>query len=589
MQWCLAALIVPVVACGGSDFPSPAEIRAELTGLPLEEFYQESFEHILRREPEWVTSMGIDSQLGLPGDQLDNISVKFLRESWRVHRVILELLSEQYDRDLLSAEERIHYDSYQWWLDDIYRSGPYRKHDYPVTQMIGSQQISTPWFMTEVQPVTSEREAEAYITRLGAIDDKIDQLIEQLDDSADHDMIAPRRILSRARQQVQSIADTWGSNQPLFTAFANKLELVDELDGTRRHELREQCADIIENQVRPAYNRLDDRLAELFEDAVVLDGVSNLPDGDAYYTYALRHHTTTDLSAQQIFDMGMRELERIHAEMRTRFDALGYPDDEGLPALYQRVIADSGTVAGNDVVDTYTQIIREAEANLDDAFDIAPSAAVVVIGGATGGYYSHPSFDGSRPGAFYANAGGQPEPRYAMRSLAYHEAVPGHHHQIGIATDLADQPLFRRAINFTAYAEGWALYAERLAGDLGWYDSDPHGDLGRLQWEALRAARLVADTGIHAHGWSHDQAVQFFRDNLGFDDQTLWAPGQVTRYVAWPGQATAYMVGMLRILDLRQQAENRLGDDFSLIDFHHEVLGHGAVPLEVLTSIVDDM
>jgi uncharacterized protein (DUF885 family) len=304
----------------------------------------------------------------------------------------------------------------------------------------------------------------------------------------------------------------------------------------------------------------------------------------------LRHYSTLDLEAQTVHDVGSEEIERIHGEMRSRFAALGYPSSETIPQLYQRLIEEDGEVSGDQVLSTYTGIIREAEANLTAAFDTRPSASVVVIGDANGGgFYTAPSFDGSRPGAFYANTGGNPEPRYAMPSLAYHEAVPGHHHQIGIAVDLDNQPLFRRALSFTAFAEGWALYAEWLAWDLGWYESDPAGDLGRLQWEALRAARLVIDTGIHALGWDYDQGVEYLVNNVGFDSRTLYAPRQISRYVAWPGQATAYMVGMLHIRDLRQSAEARLGSDFDLVEFHRTVLGRGSVPLGVLSNLVNDM
>ena len=235
------------------------------------------------------------------------------------------------------------------------------------------------------------------------------------------------------------------------------------------------------------------------------------------------------------------------------------------------------------VLSTYEGIIDLAEQNLDQAFDIFPSADVVVVPDESGGYYIAPSFDGSRPGAFYAGTTTN-QPWFPMRSLAYHEAVPGHHTQIAIAMD-QDLPGFRKSARVTAFVEGWALYAERLAWELGWHDSDPYSNLGRLQYEALRAARLVMDTGIHSLGWSFNQAAQFNVDNIGWSIGA--SQGAAGRYSVWPGQATAYMVGMLQILDERQRAMDELGALFDLKGFHRALLSNGAVPLSLLHSVVD--
>ena len=235
------------------------------------------------------------------------------------------------------------------------------------------------------------------------------------------------------------------------------------------------------------------------------------------------------------------------------------------------------------MVSAYTAIIEDAQARLPEVFDVLPTADVVVTGVPSGGFYVGPSLDNSRPGAFFATVSDGGEYRFGMRSLAYHEAVPGHHLQIGIAHDL-DLPLFQRVVAFTGFVEGWALYAEWLAGDLGWYEGDVPGDVGRLQAEAFRAARLVVNTGIHDQGWSFDQAVNFFRDSTGFPQR--FAEGQVARYASWPGQATSYWMGRTRILALRRAAEDALGDAFDPVAFHRAVLTHGSVPLDVLDAAV---
>jgi uncharacterized protein (DUF885 family) len=232
----------------------------------------------------------------------------------------------------------------------------------------------------------------------------------------------------------------------------------------------------------------------------------------------------------------------------------------------------------------YKALIDEANRNLDQAFNLKARAQVVVVGVPQGGFYEGPALDGTRPGTFYATMQGS-EAKFGMPSLAYHEGIPGHHLQIALASEM-NLPLFRNVVLFNAYSEGWALYAERLAWELGWYKDNPYGDLGRLQYEAFRAARLVVDTGIHAEKWTFDQAVDFMVENTGM--QRGYLEYEVTRYISWPGQATSYMIGMLKILEVRQKAIDQLGAKFDLKEFHNVVLGNGSVPLDVLERVVDE-
>lgn len=247
-------------------------------------------------------------------------------------------------------------------------------------------------------------------------------------------------------------------------------------------------------------------------------------------------------------------------------------------------MADGGIVAAADAVAAYEALIDTARSGMAGAFNEFPAAEVVVIGGPTGGFYIGPSLDGTRPGAFYASTVSD-VPYFTMPTLTYHEALPGHHYQIALALE-QDLPLFRKIVRDTAYVEGWGLYAERLADDLGWYANDVYGDIGRLHFEALRAARLVIDTGIHAFGWSFDEATNFGVDNVG---TPAWSSqGAAARYSVYPGQATAYYVGLLKILELRDRAEAALAGSFDLAAFHEVVIGSGGVPLDVLEVIVDD-
>jgi uncharacterized protein (DUF885 family) len=335
--------------------------------------------------------------------------------------------------------------------------------------------------------------------------------------------------------------------------------------------------------VRRGYQGLLEVLQYLQASAPAQIGVGQFPNGSQYYDYILKHHTTTDLTAAEIHQLGLDELARIHAEMRIVFDQLGYPQNETLPELFARVTAEGGIIPAANVKSTYEAIIELAKQNVSDAFDIFPSADVIVIGGPFGGYYIGPSADGSRPGAFYAGTQND-EPWFQMRSLAYHEAIPGHHTQIAIALD-QDLPLTRKIVRPTAFIEGWALYAERLAWELGWHENDHFSNLGRLQYEALRASRLVMDTGIHSMGWTFDQAAQFNVDYIGATVGS--SQGAAGRYSVIPGQATAYMVGMLQILSERQRAMDALGAQFNLKAFHRALLSNGAVPLAIMTTVVD--
>ena len=422
------------------------------------------------------------------------------------------------------------------------------------------------------------------MTRLSQVRTKYEQVIAGLQQREQSGVVLPRFLIPVLVGRLRAVANASPTGTPFYTSFAVKVNGLSGLGDAEKRALLADAEKQIAVSVIPAHELLADYLER--QRAVATDdaGIWIRPDGAAYYAYLLRHHTTTDLTADQIHELGKRELQRIHAEMRQQFGALGYDTSQGLPALYNRLAKDGGMVAGGQIVVTYEQIIRGAEERLATVFDQKPRAEVIVIGGPTGGYYTPPAVDGSRPGAFYAQATGA-VPKYTMASLAYHEAVPGHHFQLAIAQE-SNLPLLRRDMGFTGHVEGWALYAERLAQEMGLYAQDPHGDLGRLQMEAFRAARLVVDTGLHAKRWSFDQAVDYMVENTGREHAAMEA--EVARYVSIPGQATAYYVGFLKVLELRARAQNALGNRFDLREFHNVLLVNGTVPLDVLEQLVDD-
>ena len=592
----LVALIafVFLASCGGggggsAPVPLPPtgptlaeELAADLSGLALESFYDESYKALTYRSPETIIWQALTGIYPLDSTGLDNLSDAYRRETLTLYQVVLDAL-RAYDTTGLSAADKLTYDFYEWFLQDVIDSFDFMYFDFVATYNFNGIRSDTERFFNDIHPLTTREDANDYIARLHAVLQKFRDVIEYLDLQSGAGIIEPQITLDAAIFGLGAIADAAPANVSYYTTFSGKLDGVPGLDAIERQAMLDAALAAVRDSVIPAYRELRSKLQSLRPNAPTGIGVGQFPNGSQYYSYILRHHTTTDLSADEIHQLGLAELERIHAEMRVGFDQLGYPVDETLQELYARVSADGGIIAALDVKPAYEALIEAAEVDLLEAFDIFPSADVVVAEDPFGGFYIGPSFDGTRPGAFYA--GTQiAQPWFQMPSLSYHEAVPGHHTQIGIAMD-QDGPAFRKTERFTGFVEGWALYAERLAFELGWYESDPYGDLGRLQYEALRAARLVIDTGIHSKGWTFEQAVQFNMDNVGASRGA--SEGAAGRYSVVPGQATGYMIGMLHILEARQRAQDQLGADFNLKEFHRIVLTSGGVPLALLDNVVD--
>jgi uncharacterized protein (DUF885 family) len=568
--------------------PAVVALVGKLQGLDFDTFFDRAAIEMLLRDPEAVVTAGLTDALGVTDAKLTDISDAYIRESYQMVAVILDLL-HRYDRAALSPEQQISYDIYEWWLQDRLAGQAFMYADYPATYFpvtaVHEQLVD---FFTDIHPVANLQDARDYVTRLGQVGVKLDQLLEGLELREQAGIIPPKFAIQWAVYgSLGGLIETPARQTPFYEALAVKLDTLEGVSDADQQAVLADAEKAITEVVLPAYTELADYMRRLESVAPSDDGVWQFPDGAAYYAYLLHHYTTTDMSADEIHALGLQELERIHAEMRVLFDELGYPQDESLPDLFDRVAADSGHISGQQVLETYEQLIAQAEQNLDAAFDVRPQAPVIVVADDFGGFYIGPSFDGSRPGAFYAGVGGAGEDYYGMPTLAYHEAVPGHHLQIALAQEM-DLPAFRRDAPFIGYIEGWALYAERLAWELGWYEGDPYGNLGRLQAEAFRAARLVVDTGIHAQGWDFERAEKFFTENVGYEVGDIVNPQhQIARYVVWPGQATAYYVGMLKILELRQRAMDQLGERFDLQEFHRVVLGNGSVPLEVLERVVE--
>jgi uncharacterized protein (DUF885 family) len=559
------------------------DILDDLRGLLFDEFIDASYKQILLRSPELVTSMGLSQTLGIRDDELDNICNDYVIETYELKAGIHEIL-KSFDREALSYEQQISYDSYSWILEGWAVEHQWMYHFYPVTHGFSRQNDLFRFFEDE-HPLETPENAADYVSRLQQVDDQFRCLRSCLDDSEARGILAPAQMLQLAADRLRWVVPGVARDTPFYTTLATKMEDISELTEVQRQNLLIRAEQAINNSVIPAYQALVAKLDQQVPHAPAMNGVWQLPDGDAFYDARVRHHTTTELTPAEIHQKGLDEAERIRGEILEHFVALGYPTNETFQQLYDRVAVDSGIVRAEEIVPLNESFIMQAQEDITEVFDIAPQAEVIVIGGSGGGFYVHPSLDGSRPGAYYI--GNQTDDyRYWMRTIAYHEAVPGHHFQIAIGNE-QDVPLFTKGGGFyTAFVEGWALYAEYLAMEMGWYENDVYSELGRLQWELLRAARLVVDTGLHHFRWSRQEAIDYYIDTVGAT--TGLATQQIDLYLYYVGYFTAYKTGMLKILELREHAQDELGDDFDIKDFHRTVLLHNRLPLPLLERLVDD-
>ncbi len=572
-----------------TEISASSENALSFAGLSLADFFETSFRALTLRSPETVVSIGLTEIYGVTDVLLDDLSISYQQETYELVATILAQL-RTYERATLAPEDQISYDIYEWYLEDYLAGKDYFLHQYPATYFpVTAIHEDTLQFFTDTHPVTSLAEAQDYVTRLQLVGQKIEQLSELLDAAAAAGIEPPQFAIQWTL--YGNLGQFIGMPAPsteVYTTFKTKVDLLSSGTPEAKAQVLQEAETAIATVVLPAYRQLHNQLSQIPTYPGEDSGIWRLPQGEAYYAYRLRQATTTDLTAAEIHQLGLTELERIHAEMRVIFAELGYPADLSIAAAYDRVAAEGGHIAGQEVLTTYERIIAEADENITAAFDIQPQAEVVVIGDNFGGFYMRGSLDGSRPGAFYAAVNETGEPYYAMPTLAYHEAIPGHHFQIALAMEMQDLPSFRQGVGFNAYAEGWALYAEQLAYELGWYGEDSYGHLGLLQAMAFRAARLVVDTGLHAEGWTFDQAQDFFTENTGFEVGDPVNPQfQIARYLVWPGQATSYYVGYLKIMDLRQRARDQLGEQFDLKEFHRVILSNGSMPLEILEQVVE--
>ncbi len=487
----------------------------------------------------------------------------------------------------LSDTQRISAETMRWSLQQTVAGQPFEDHGFVFAQM-GGTHVALVNFLNETHPLRRAADVDAYLARLDQVAARMDEATARARRAAGRKLIPPRFILERAQSQVDTFLTAAPDKNVLVLSLTQRLAALTDMRPEARSAAVAKASAIVGQKIIPAYARTKAFLAEIHPQTTDVAGISRLPDGAAAYSRALANFTGTTLTAAQIHDIGLREVARIEAEMDKHLRALGHTEgtiETRMRALDKTFQPSASGDPRAAIIARYNEMVRDAEQRSASLFNIKPRAPVDVrrepplTEPSAAAHYSLPAPDGTLPGIFWVPLRGPVFDMIRMRSLAYHEAVPGHHFQLAIQQELTGLPKFRSQRIFgggSVHSEGWGLYAERLAVEQGWYEGDVPGLLGALGSELFRARRLVVDTGLHSKGWTRQQAIDY-----GIGAQ------EVERYVVWPGQACAYMLGMLRILELREQAKLALGDKFSLPGFHDVVLKTGSVPLDVLAKVLD--
>lgn len=558
------------------------------------QLFEDIFMANVMRSPMYQSYLGIkDDQ-----DKWDDISEEQAQEDLALNKKHLEQV-KAIDESKLDEQTKISWMLMKQQLENDIADFKWRHHNYPVNQMFGLHS-SVASLLINQHGISSVDDAEDYIARLNGLPALFEQLAENLQLRADKGIIAPKfvypYVISDSKNIITGAPFDDGEASALWADFNKKVEGL-EISDEERDQLIASAKTAFLESVKPAYENLIVKLEDIEEQATTKDGAWKFPDGEAFFNNALQRTTTTDLTADEIHEIGLSEVERIHEEMRGIMEEVGF--DGSLQEFFVHMRNNEDFIYP-DTEEGRQRYLSEAKAiiddmrgRLDELFITKPKADLIVKAvepfrekSAGKAFYQQPSMDGSRPGTYYANLYDMGSmPTYQMEALAYHEGIPGHHMQIAIQQELQGIPKFRRFGRYTAYSEGWGLYTEKLPKEIGLY-KDPYSDFGRLAMELWRAVRLVVDTGIHAKQWTREEGIDFYVNNT--PNAKADAVKMVERHIVMPGQATAYKIGMNKILELREKAKTELGDKFDIREFHDRVLGNGPVPLNVLEQFIND-
>ena len=551
--------------------------------------------------PEYMTYLGIFDNFAAVFGHNRKLSISSLEDAEKNYKENLERLEvlRGFEQSKLDQNQKITLKIAIFDTEmDIERYEKFRYHTYPFNQISGNH-LNLVEFMTDTHPVRNEREASDYIERVKMFDDALNANLIWLEEQKKLGIFAPKYVFDHVIRQLNEFLTYEDSENPLIQIFKVKLEDIN-LSENRSKELLNELNETIDFIVKPGFESILNFMTENYENANKHHGVWSLPDGKDFYALRLKAYTTTDYSAEEIHQIGLQEVERIGARMKDIFIELGYEVNKPIGEMMNDLNEDPQFLYEDTpdrkkiVIRDYNQMVKEAEEDAKPYFEKFPKSPVEVRAvpeysekTAAGGYYQSPSLDGSRPCVFYANLYDiKQTPKFGMRTLTFHEAVPGHHFQIALNLENEDLTLYRRlGYRTSAYTEGWALYSEQLAVEVG-MTKDLYDELGVLQSEMFRANRLVVDTGIHHKKWTREKAMDYMKKTTGMSDTEVRV--EIERYIVWPAQATSYKMGMLKILELRDKAKSQLGNKFDLKKFHSILLNQGIVPLFILEDLINE-
>ena len=550
--------------------------------------------------PELLTQLGMidNTPLDFHSGKLSDYT-KAQDEKNKARLKKARAMMNRFDPEKLKGQEKLSWEISTWFLDDIIDQADFDYSGYRVNQISGPT-VDLPQFLTDAHVIKNEKSVKRYISRVHEFGRVLQETNARVEDDRAHGVTPPDFIIAKAINVMRSFIEGGAEKNPLVTTLPAKLDKIEGLSAEKKAAYIAEATTAVSEDVIPGYQAMIALFEDMAKTATHDAGIWRIPDGDKIYAAALHSNTTTDMTADEIHEIGLSEVARIEAEMDAILVSQGLAEGTVSDRVKQ-LMADPAQNFPNDdsgrqqMLDYLNALNKSVMTKAPDYFITIPEQPLEIVrvpeysqDSSPGGYYNPPALDGSRPGRFYINLKNTTDnPRWTLPTLFYHEGVPGHHFQLSASQLIKNVPLLRKVSPFSAYSEGWALYSERIAKtDMNLYADDPLGDLGRLQAEMFRAVRLVVDTGMHAKHWSREQAIAYMLEKTGNTEDEVTR--EIERYVVWPGQATAYKTGQLAILRMRAKAEQQLGDKFVLKEFHELILGNGAMPLGLLDETVDE-
>lgn len=577
----------------GADY---SETEIEEASGELNKYFDAEFEKDIAESPMFQTQLGRKTDYG----KWDDFSTLKYTKDLEQAKERLQYLKENVEEKILNESTRLSYRLFKQEQENEIADYDFRFYNYPINQMHGYHS-SLPAFLINMHRIDSVADAEAYISRLNGLPKVFDEIVEGLKIREQNGVVPPKFVFELVLEDSRNVikGKPFANSKETSTLLNDFKTKVEKLNLPEKEELNliAEAEKALVASVQPAYEKLITTLEDQQQRATTEDGVWKFAKGEEFYKNRLKRITTTDLTANAIHEIGLSEVSRIHGEMEAIMKKVGFKG--ALQDFFEFMRTDKqfyyeNTPEGKEkYLAEATNIINTMKVRLDDLFLTKPKADIVVKAveafrekSAGKAFYQQPAIDGSRPGTFYANLYDMSAmPTYQMEALAYHEGIPGHHMQIAIAQELDSIPMFRKFGGYTAYVEGWGLYSEFVPKEIGFY-SDPYSDFGRLAMELWRSCRLVVDTGIHSKKWTREEGIEYYKANTPNAESDCVK--MVERHIVMPGQATAYKIGMNKIIELREDAKIQLGKDFDLREFHDVVLLNGAVPLNILEEMVQD-